>query len=65
MNTFANNLVKFRTDRGWTQDMLAKFSGVSAATICHYECSRRSPGLGNLGKLAKALEVSTDQLLKK
>jgi transcriptional regulator with XRE-family HTH domain len=64
MNT-AHNIKRLRTKKGWSQRELATRSGlVHPAAIGHYERGRRTPGLANLERLAKALKVSVTELLK-
>lgn len=46
-----------------TQEQLAKISGVSPRTIQRYECGTSRPRLDAAEKLAKALNISVDQLL--
>ena len=46
-----------------TQEQLAKVSGVSPRTIQRYECGTSRPRLDAAEKLAKALNISVDQLL--
>ena len=52
------------TLRGWTQERLARESGITAAVISHFETGRhQSASAANLVKLAAALSVSVDNLL--
>ncbi len=53
-----------RDGHGWTQEDLARRAGLSAMTISHYETSRRIPSVNNLIKVADALRVTTDHLLR-
>ena len=46
-----------------TQEQLTKVSGVPPRTIQRYECGTSSPRLDAAEKLAKALNISVDQLL--
>ena len=46
-----------------TQEQLTKVSGVSPRTIQRYECGTSRPRLDAAEKLAKALNISVDQLL--
>ena len=46
-----------------TQEQLTKVSGVPPRTIQRYECGTSRPRLDAAEKLAKALNISVDQLL--
>lgn len=46
-----------------TQEQLTKVSGVSPRTIQRYECGTSRPRLDAAEKLAKALNISVDQLI--
>lgn len=61
---FGERLREARTARGWTQERLARESGVTAAVISHFETgTRQRASAANLVKLATALSVSVDYLL--
>jgi len=62
---FAERLRTARVMRGLTQTQLACKIGRNKTTISHFESinEARQPCLGNLVKLADALDVSTDFLL--
>ena len=47
-----------------TQDALAKKAGVSRAYLSRLEMGRHDPPLSRLRKLAKALKVPIEKLLK-
>jgi transcriptional regulator with XRE-family HTH domain len=49
-------LTLLRSVRGWSQDDLAKASGVRNSSISDYERGRKVPGLGALKRLLDALE---------
>lgn len=55
---FAQNLVRIRKIRGWTQQSLAEIVGLSTTTIALYESDSRWPTKNNLKKLAKGLKVT-------
>jgi len=60
----AKNINKFRKERGWTQEQLAENSGVTYTTIIKLEQGVvENPTLRTLEKLAKAFEVSIDNLV--
>ena len=58
------NLAKIRKEKGMTQEALANKVGVLNTSICNYETGIREPGLDTLKKLATALEVTVDELLR-
>ena len=58
------NLVKIRKERGMTQQNVAEAVGVSASAIGNYEQKIREPNIETLKKLATALDVTVDELLK-
>lgn len=58
-----NNLRNIRKLRGLTQDELAKKTGLSQRVIAYYENETEQISSKPLMELAKALEVSTDEIL--
>lgn len=60
---FSERLKKLREENNMTQEQLAKVSGVSSRTIQRYEGGTSHPRLDAAEKLAKALNISVDQLL--
>ena len=61
----AENLKKLREKRGLSQDRLAKLADVANNTIIKIEQGENiNPTLDTLKKVAKALEVSVDDLIK-
>ena len=60
---FSDRLKGLREKNDMTQEQLAKVSGVSPRTIQRYECGTSRPRLDAAEKLAKALNISVDQLL--
>jgi transcriptional regulator with XRE-family HTH domain len=63
LKILANRLKKFRVERGLSQADLAERSGLKINDISRYERGAVSPNLDNFVKIAKALEVSADDLL--
>ena len=51
-----------RSQKGWTQGDLAKFSGVSLGSIKRYETDSGNITYSNLQKIANALNVSVENL---
>ena len=62
-NAFGQRLVALRQARGLTQVQLAKVTGMTQRAISYYEIEAEFPPAPALITLAKALEVSTDELL--
>jgi transcriptional regulator with XRE-family HTH domain len=58
------NLRKFRLKKNLSQDNLAKILDVDRAYISNIENGRMNPTLSTLEKIAKALEISSSELLK-
>lgn len=57
-------LKEIRTKKGMTQGELANSCGISRQRITNYEIGIREPNLDTLKKIATALEVTVDELLK-
>lgn len=53
-----------RTKKEMTQEELAQSCGISRQRITNYEIGIREPNLDTLKKLATALEVTVDELLR-
>ncbi len=60
---FGKRLVAIRKDRGLTQVELAKMAKTSQRAISYYENEAGYPPASAIIALAKALQVSTDELL--
>jgi len=60
---FPQRLVALRKRRGLTQQQLADAIGVHLSQLKRYEAATSQPTLGSLVNLAKALNVSADELL--
>lgn len=61
----SKNLKKLREQKGLSQDRLAKLADVANNTIIKIEQGENiNPTLETLKKVAKALEVSVDELIK-
>lgn len=61
---FSNRVRMMRHERRWSQKELAERVGCAQTTIGGIEAERRGATLGLLVKIADALEVTTDYLLK-
>lgn len=60
-----SEIARVRKDRGYSQAHLAKLSGVHRVSIARYETGKASPNLRTIEKLANALKVKVDDLIKK
>jgi Predicted transcriptional regulators len=64
MSSIAQNIKKYRNERGISQDKLSKLSGVTYNTIIKIESGATSdPRVETLNAIAKALDVTVDNLL--
>lgn len=65
MNQFhlAENLTRFRHNKGITQEKLADFLGVSKASVSKWETAQSFPDIVQLPRLAAFYDVSIDELL--
>lgn len=61
----ARNMRRLRKERDWSQEELAFQSGVHRTYLSGVERSERNIGIDNIEKIAKALRVTPDELLKK
>ena len=61
----AKNIKKYRKERGLSQDKLSRLADVAHATIIKIESGGiQSPTIDTVKKIAKALEVSVEDLIK-
>jgi transcriptional regulator with XRE-family HTH domain len=61
----AKNIRKFRTKKGVSQDALSKLAGISFNTVTKIEAGDTpNPTIDTVKKIAKALDVSIDLLMK-
>lgn len=56
-----SKLIKLRTEKGLTQEQMAKLLGVSRATYANYEYGYRNPSLKNIIEMKKIFNVSDDK----
>ena len=61
--TFGQRLARIRKAKGYTQVELAKKLDMIQVLISDYECDKLRPYHEIIVRLAKALEISTDELL--
>lgn len=59
-----NNFKRIRTEKSLSQVDIARQLDVSRGFVSNIESGKRNPTLSTLTRLAKALGVSTDELLK-
>lgn len=59
-----NRLRELRKSKGMTQGLLSLKSGVHRTSIARYETGRNGMSEKNLIRLANALNVSVDEILK-
>lgn len=60
-----DNIRKLRNKKSLSQDNLARKAGIPYTTLTKIESNVvKSPSVQNVAKIAKALDVSVDQLLK-
>jgi putative transcriptional regulator len=61
----ANNIKKLREAKGLSQEKLARLADVANNTLIKMESGEnKNPTLETLKKVAKALEISVDDLIK-
>ena len=66
MSTIGKNIKRFRQDKGLSQDKLSKLADLSLNTVVKIELDDSpNPTIETAQRIAKALEVSVDDLLKK
>lgn len=64
IKTMAIRLRELRKERGMSQEVLAARAGISRTYLARLETARQDPTLSTLEKLAKALKVRVEKLLK-
>lgn len=66
MSTIGKNVKQYRQDKGLSQDKLSKLADLSLNTVVKIELDESpNPTIETIQKIAKALGVSVDDLLKK
>lgn len=66
MSVIGKNIKRLRQGKGISQDKLSKFADLSLNTVVKIELDTNpNPTIETLQKIAKALVVSVDDLLKK
>lgn len=65
MSTISKNIRKLREQKGISQDRLSKLADISLNTIAKLELDEtQNPTIETLQKIAKALEVKVEDLIK-
>ncbi len=57
-------IAESRREVGLTQEQLAERAGISVVHLCNIELGKKTPGLTVLIRIAEALEVATDWILR-
>lgn len=66
MSTIGKNIKRLRQEKGLSQDKLSKLADLSLNTVVKIELEDSpNPTIETVQRIAKALEVSVDELLKK
>jgi transcriptional regulator with XRE-family HTH domain len=66
MSTIGKNIKRFRQEKGLSQDKLSKLADLSLNTVVKIELDDSpNPTIETIQRIAKALEVSVDDLLKR
>ncbi len=60
---FSQKLKQLREEKGFSQQDLADRADINKMLISKYETERSTPSMENLGKIAKALDITTDYLI--
>jgi transcriptional regulator with XRE-family HTH domain len=60
--TTGQRIRELRKARGWTQHDLSQRTGIHTSSLCHLERGHGALWPGHLAKIARALDVSTDEL---
>jgi len=61
---FGDNMKKIRLEKGMSQGDICRALNLDRAHICNIENGKQNPTLDTITKIAKALGVTSDQLLK-
>ncbi len=61
---FAKNMKKLRGAKGLSQGDIHRATGIDRAYISNLEAGKQNPTLETIAKVAEALGVTSDQLLK-
>jgi len=62
--TVGENIVRLRQLKGWTQEDLAHYADLTVSSVSKIERGKSNPTLRTLDRIADALGVETDELLR-
>jgi len=66
MSAIGKNIKRYRQEKGLSQDKLSKLADLSLNTVVKIELDESpNPTIETIQRIAKALDVSVDDLLKK
>lgn len=65
LSTFSKEMILHRKRKGISQERLAKMLNIHRITINYYEKNKMLPSLNNTIKIAIALDMSLDEIIKK
>lgn len=57
-------LLELRTEKGWSQEHIARLMGVSRATIVNWEKGNTEPSMSEAVKLAGLFGTTVENLMK-
>lgn len=60
--SISENIIKYREQKGWSQQKLAKEAGISQASIHYWEKGERIPKSKSIAQLASALSVNYNDI---
>ncbi|MDD5080232.1 MAG: helix-turn-helix transcriptional regulator [Candidatus Omnitrophica bacterium] len=64
LKRFGNNVKRLRKSKGWSQEILARQSGLHRTYIGSIENGGRNVSLINIERIAKALHANIEVLIK-
>ena len=63
MSKISKNIKRLRTEKGFTQDLLAEKINITRQAVSSWENDRTQPDVEMLGRLAEVLDVSFEELI--
>lgn len=60
---FAEKFKKYRTEKGYSQQIVADLLALDRSTIAHYEKGDSTPNLENLIRICNIFEITPNDLL--
>ena len=63
MKDILTAILRYRTERGWSEYQLAVRAGMEQSTISSWSCKKSAPTLASLGKICNAFGITLSQLL--